>query len=126
MDMSIKENLREVIEESSNKYGYDYRSGKKKCNSILYMESTCMHLLREPAVICLLSHPTTSMKDIRIQTFGVHFGFKNRFLASDMVHAAAALLESMEKDESDSDNFIKALDSLSRWVDLTRLVGAST
>ncbi|XP_051279465.1 cell division control protein 45 homolog [Dicentrarchus labrax] len=75
MDMSIKENLREVIEESSNKYG---------------------------------------MKDIRIQTFGVHFGFKNRFLASDMVHATAALLESTEKDESDSDNFIKALDSLSR------------
>ncbi|CAB1446303.1 unnamed protein product [Pleuronectes platessa] len=73
MDMTIKENLREVIEESSNKYG---------------------------------------MKDIRIQTFGVHFGFKNRFLASDMVHACAALLESPEKD--DSDNFITALDSLSR------------
>ncbi|XP_078107229.1 cell division control protein 45 homolog [Sander vitreus] len=75
MDMSIKENLRDVIEESSNKYG---------------------------------------LKDIRIQTFGVHFGFKNRFLASDMVHATAALLESTDKDESDSDNFIKALDSLSR------------
>ncbi|XP_068166660.1 cell division control protein 45 homolog [Antennarius striatus] len=75
MDISIKENLRDVIEESSNKYG---------------------------------------MKDIRIQTFGVHFGFKNRFLASDMVHATAALLESTEKDESDSDNFINALDSLSR------------
>ncbi|XP_051923176.1 cell division control protein 45 homolog [Hippocampus zosterae] len=75
MDMSIKENLREVIEESSNKYG---------------------------------------MKDIRIQTFGVHFGFKNRFLASDMVHATAALLESTEKDENETDNFIKALDSLSR------------
>ncbi|CAL8345497.1 unnamed protein product [Lota lota] len=75
MDMTIKENLREVIEESSNKYG---------------------------------------MKDIRIQTFGVHFGFKNRFLASDVVHAAAALLESTEKDESASDNFIKALDCLSR------------
>lgn len=56
------------------------------------------------------------MKDIRVQTFGVHFGFKNRFLASDMVHAAVALLESTEKDESDSDNFIKALDSLSRFV----------
>ncbi|XP_054629668.1 cell division control protein 45 homolog [Dunckerocampus dactyliophorus] len=75
MDMSIKENLRDVIEESSNKYG---------------------------------------MKDIRIQTFGVHFGFKNRFLASDMVHATTALLESTEKDENDTDNFIKALDSLSR------------
>ncbi|XP_061775487.1 cell division control protein 45 homolog [Nerophis ophidion] len=75
MDLSIKENLRDVIEESSNKYG---------------------------------------MKDIRIQTFGVHFGFKNRFLASDMVHSTTALLESTEKDESDTDNFIKALDSLSR------------
>ncbi|KAG7490967.1 cell division control protein 45-like [Solea senegalensis] len=73
MDMSIKENLKDVIEESSNKYG---------------------------------------MKDIRVQTFGVHFGFKNRFLASDMVHACTALLESTEKD--DSDNFISALDSLSR------------
>lgn len=58
------------------------------------------------------------MKDIRVQTFGVHFGFKNRFLASDMVHAAVALLESTEK-ESDSDNFIKALDSLSRCVSET-------
>uniref|UniRef100_A0A7N6B1T3 CDC45 cell division cycle 45 homolog (S. cerevisiae) n=1 Tax=Anabas testudineus TaxID=64144 RepID=A0A7N6B1T3_ANATE len=77
MDMSIKENLRDVIEESSNKYG---------------------------------------IKDIRIQTFGVNFGFKNRFLASDMVHAATALLESTEKDDSDSDSFIKALDSLSRCV----------
>ncbi|XP_020785953.1 cell division control protein 45 homolog [Boleophthalmus pectinirostris] len=75
MDISIKENLRDIIEESSNKYG---------------------------------------MKDIRIQTFGVHFGFKNRFLASDMVHATAAVLESTEKDENDGDNFIKALDSLSR------------
>ncbi|CAK6950732.1 cell division control protein 45 homolog [Scomber scombrus] len=75
MDMSIKENLRDVIEESSNKYG---------------------------------------MKDIRIQTFGVHFGYKNRFLATDMVHATAALLESTEKDDTDTDNFIKALDSLSR------------
>lgn len=55
------------------------------------------------------------MKDIRIQTFGVHFGFKNRFLASDMVHATAALLESTEKE--DSDNFIKALDSLSRCAE---------
>lgn len=56
------------------------------------------------------------MKDIRIQTFGVHFGFKNRFLASDMVHATVALLEGTEKDESKGDNFIKALDSLSRFV----------
>ncbi|MGH0172460.1 UNVERIFIED_CONTAM: hypothetical protein FKN15_071507 [Acipenser sinensis] len=76
MDLSIKDNLREVIEESSNKYG---------------------------------------MKDIRIQTFSVHFGFKNKFLASDVVHAAAALLENIEKDESGTDNFIKALDSLSRY-----------
>ncbi|KAK6313289.1 hypothetical protein J4Q44_G00166360 [Coregonus suidteri] len=54
------------------------------------------------------------MKDIRIQTFGVHFSFKNRFLANDVVHAAAALLENTEKDESLGDNFIKALDCLSR------------
>ncbi|XP_048098620.1 cell division control protein 45 homolog isoform X2 [Alosa alosa] len=75
MDMTIKENLREVIEESSNKFG---------------------------------------LKDIRVQTFSVHFGFKNRFLATDVVHAAAALLENVEKDESAADNFIRALDCLSR------------
>uniref|UniRef100_A0A4W4FBD7 CDC45 cell division cycle 45 homolog (S. cerevisiae) n=1 Tax=Electrophorus electricus TaxID=8005 RepID=A0A4W4FBD7_ELEEL len=75
MDISVKENLREVIEESSNKFG---------------------------------------MKDIRVQTFSVHFGFKNRFLASDVVHAAAALLENVEKEECATDNFIKALDCLSR------------
>uniref|UniRef100_A0A672P8W2 CDC45 cell division cycle 45 homolog (S. cerevisiae) n=1 Tax=Sinocyclocheilus grahami TaxID=75366 RepID=A0A672P8W2_SINGR len=75
MDMTIKENLREVIEESANKF---------------------------------------SMKDIRVQTFAVHFGFKNRFLASDVVHAAAALLENVEKGETSTDNFIKALDCLSR------------
>lgn len=61
-----------------------------------------------------------SMKDIRIQTFGVHFGFKNRFLASDMVHATAALLESAEKDDSETDNFIKALDALSRCAKETK------
>ncbi|XP_062398845.1 cell division control protein 45 homolog [Sardina pilchardus] len=75
MDMTIKENLREVIEESSNKFG---------------------------------------LKDIRVQTFSVHFGFKNRFLATDVVHGAAALLENVEKDESAADNFIRALDCLSR------------
>uniref|UniRef100_A0A8C7YDE8 CDC45 cell division cycle 45 homolog (S. cerevisiae) n=1 Tax=Oryzias sinensis TaxID=183150 RepID=A0A8C7YDE8_9TELE len=64
---------------------------------------------------------TNTGGDIRIQTFGAQFGFKNRFLASDMVHAAAALLESTEKDESDTDNFIKALDSLSR-SNLNRLL----
>ncbi|XP_029572625.1 cell division control protein 45 homolog isoform X2 [Salmo trutta] len=67
MDMSIKENLREVIEEIVQ----------------------------------------------QIQTFGVHFGFENRFLANDVVHAAVALLENTEKDESPGDNFIKALDFLS-------------
>lgn len=54
------------------------------------------------------------MKDLRVQTFSVHFGFKNKFVASDVVYAAAALMENTEKDESVTDNFIKALDSLSR------------
>ncbi|XP_039628110.1 cell division control protein 45 homolog isoform X2 [Polypterus senegalus] len=75
MDITIKENLREVIEESSNKFG---------------------------------------MKDIRIQTFSVHFGFKNKFLAADIVYAAGALLENTETEDSKTDNFIKALDCLSR------------
>ncbi|XP_062999774.1 cell division control protein 45 homolog [Elgaria multicarinata webbii] len=75
MDISLKENLREMIEESANKFG---------------------------------------MKDLRVQTFSIHFGFKNKFLASDVVYAVASLMENMEKDESGTDNFIKALDSLSR------------
>nr|XP_014340630.1 PREDICTED: cell division control protein 45 homolog isoform X2 [Latimeria chalumnae] len=75
MDISLKENLREMIEESANKFG---------------------------------------MGDIRVQTFSIQFGFKNKFLASDMVFAAAALLENSEKGDSGTDNFITALDSLSR------------
>ncbi|XP_053135925.1 cell division control protein 45 homolog [Hemicordylus capensis] len=75
MDMSLKENLREMIEESADKFG---------------------------------------MKDLRVQTFSIHFGFKNKFLASDIVYAAASLMENTEKEESGTDNFIKALDSLSR------------
>uniref|UniRef100_A0A4W3J4M7 CDC45 cell division cycle 45 homolog (S. cerevisiae) n=1 Tax=Callorhinchus milii TaxID=7868 RepID=A0A4W3J4M7_CALMI len=74
MDISLKENLRELIEESANKFG---------------------------------------MRDIRVQTFSVHFGFKNQFLASDVVYSAAALLENIEKD-NENDNFIRALDCLSR------------
>lgn len=54
------------------------------------------------------------MKDIRVQTFSVQFGFKNKFLASDVVFAVISLLENTEKDENATDNFIKALDSLSR------------
>lgn len=56
------------------------------------------------------------MKDIRVQTFSVQFGFKNKFLASDVVFAVISLLENTEKDEGGTDNFIKALDSLSRYL----------
>lgn len=75
MDISLKENLREMIEESANKFG---------------------------------------MKDMRVQTFSIHFGFKHKFLASDVVFATMSLMESPEKDNSGMDNFIQALDSLSR------------
>ncbi|XP_019611488.2 cell division control protein 45 homolog [Rhinolophus sinicus] len=75
MDISLKENLREMIEESANKFG---------------------------------------MKDMRIQTFSIHFGFKHKFLASDVVFATMSLMENPEKDSSGTDNFIQALDSLSR------------
>ncbi|KAE8634740.1 hypothetical protein XENTR_v10002425 [Xenopus tropicalis] len=75
MDISLKENLREMLEESANKFG---------------------------------------MKDVRVQTFSVQFGFKNKFLASDIVFAVLSLLENIERDEKGTDNFIKALDSLSR------------
>ncbi|KAH0625571.1 hypothetical protein JD844_015144 [Phrynosoma platyrhinos] len=54
------------------------------------------------------------MKDLRVQTFSIHFGFKHKFLASDVVYAVSALMENVEKDESTTGNFIKALDSLSR------------
>ncbi|KAI5133341.1 cell division control protein 45 homolog isoform X1 [Manis pentadactyla] len=75
MDISLKENLQEMIEESANKFG---------------------------------------MKDMRVQTFSIHFGFKHKFLASDVVFATMSLMESPEKDGSGTDNFIQALDSLSR------------
>ncbi|XP_066222583.1 cell division control protein 45 homolog isoform X1 [Saccopteryx leptura] len=75
MDISLKENLREMIEESANKYG---------------------------------------MKDMRVQTFSIHFGFKHKFLASDVVFATMSLMENPENDGSGTDNFIQALDSLSR------------
>ncbi|XP_058707665.1 cell division control protein 45 homolog [Poecile atricapillus] len=75
MDMSLKENLREMIEESANKFG---------------------------------------MKDLRVQTFSIHFGFKNKFSASDIVYATTSLMENIEKEGSETTNFIKALDSLSR------------
>uniref|UniRef100_A0A8C3CH39 Cell division cycle 45 n=1 Tax=Cairina moschata TaxID=8855 RepID=A0A8C3CH39_CAIMO len=75
MDISLKENLKEMIEESASKFG---------------------------------------MKDLRVQTFSIHFGFKNKFLASDIVYATASLMESIEKEGPETTNFIKALDSLSR------------
>nr|XP_020016224.1 cell division control protein 45 homolog isoform X2 [Castor canadensis] len=75
MDISLKENLREMIEESANKFG---------------------------------------MKGMRVQTFSIHFGFKHKFLASDVVFATMSLMESPEKDSSGTDHFIQALDSLSR------------
>ncbi|XP_029424126.1 cell division control protein 45 homolog isoform X3 [Nannospalax galili] len=75
MDVSLKENLREMIEESANKFG---------------------------------------MKDMRVQTFSIHFGFKHKFLASDVVFATMSLMESPERDGSGTDHFIQALDSLSR------------
>uniref|UniRef100_A0A8C0J7W6 Cell division cycle 45 n=1 Tax=Chelonoidis abingdonii TaxID=106734 RepID=A0A8C0J7W6_CHEAB len=75
MDISLKDNLQEMIEESASKFG---------------------------------------MKNLRVQTFSIHFGFKNKFLASDIVYATASLMENIEKDDPGTDNFIKALDSLSR------------
>ncbi|KAM7331391.1 cell division control protein 45 homolog isoform X1 [Alexandromys fortis] len=75
MDVSLKENLREMIEESANKFG---------------------------------------MKDMRVQTFSIHFGFKHKFLASDVVFATMSLMENPEKDSSGTEHFIQALDSLSR------------
>ncbi|OWK14688.1 CDC45 [Cervus elaphus hippelaphus] len=53
------------------------------------------------------------MKDMRVQTFSVHFGFKHKFLASDVVFATMSLMESPE-DGSGTDSFTQALDSLSR------------
>ncbi|KAJ7412048.1 Cell division control protein 45 like protein [Willisornis vidua] len=75
MDISLKENLREMIEESANKFG---------------------------------------MKDLRVQTFSIHFGFKNKFSASDVVYATTSLMENIEKEGPETTNFIRALDSLSR------------
>lgn len=57
--------------------------------------------------------PRCSMKDMRVQTFSVHFGFKHKFLASDVVFATMSLMESPEHG-SGTDSFTQALDSLSR------------
>nr|XP_038944011.1 cell division control protein 45 homolog isoform X1 [Rattus norvegicus] len=54
------------------------------------------------------------MKDIRVQTFSIQFGFRHKFLASDVVFATMSLMERPEKDGSGTDHFIQALDSLSR------------
>lgn len=54
-----------------------------------------------------------SMKDVRVQTFSVCFGFKHKFLASDVVFATMSLMESPEHG-SGTDSFTQALDSLSR------------
>lgn len=55
------------------------------------------------------------MKDLRVQTFSIHFGFKNKFSASDIVYATTSLMENIEKEGPETTNFIKALDSLSRY-----------
>lgn len=55
------------------------------------------------------------MKDLRVQTFSIHFGFKNKFSASDIVYATVSLMENVEKEGPETTNFIKALDSLSRY-----------
>lgn len=55
------------------------------------------------------------MKDLRVQTFSIHFGFKNKFSASDIVYATVSLMENVEKEGPETANFIKALDSLSRY-----------
>uniref|UniRef100_A0A8V5GC19 Uncharacterized protein n=1 Tax=Melopsittacus undulatus TaxID=13146 RepID=A0A8V5GC19_MELUD len=75
MDMSLKESLWEMIEESANKFG---------------------------------------IKDLRVQTFSIHFVFKNKFSASDIVYATVSLMENAEKEGPETTNVIKALDSLSR------------
>lgn len=85
-----------------------------KCFILLQNDSPTFLLLIWMFSVCVCV--CVRLKDIRVQTFGVHFGFKNRLLASDVVHAAAALLENVEKDETATDNFIKALDCLSRWA----------
>lgn len=61
------------------------------------------------------SIPFGRMKDLRVQTFSIHFGFKNKFSASDIVYATASLMENVEEEGPETTNFIKALDSLSRY-----------
>lgn len=52
MDMSIKENLRDVIEESSNKYGYESRNDLKKKRLLLLLHLDTF-IDGQPEVICI-------------------------------------------------------------------------
>ncbi|XP_071949522.1 cell division control protein 45 homolog [Antedon mediterranea] len=54
------------------------------------------------------------LDQITVPSFYAQFGYKNKFCAFDAVHAASALLESIEKDKVGDANFLEALDALSR------------
>ncbi|KAK1328539.1 hypothetical protein QTO34_012112 [Cnephaeus nilssonii] len=120
MDISLKENLRELIEESANNIWLSsFQAFSAQVTGLYIRPSNPLHSLTKIAMLLLGAGEGEQqhillMKDMRVQTFSIHFGFKHKFLASDVVFATMSLMESPEKDSSGTDNFIQALDSLSR------------
>lgn len=52
--------------------------------------------------------------DVVIPSYNAQYGFKNKLCAADVTLACSATLESIEKGNSPTDNFLKALDVLNR------------
>lgn len=56
------------------------------------------------------------LKNLFFMTFSATLGFRARMCAADYVHAAAALLERPDIDESSATCFLDAADALDVWV----------
>ena len=52
--------------------------------------------------------------DLFLPSFNAQYGYKNKVCASDIVYACEAVLETVEKNLSSSDNFLRALAVLKR------------
>ncbi|XP_070572365.1 cell division control protein 45 homolog [Ptychodera flava] len=54
------------------------------------------------------------LDDIFLPSFQAQYGYKNKFCAADVVHAVGAILESVDKDKTAEQKFLRAYDSLAR------------
>ncbi|KAK2169147.1 hypothetical protein LSH36_12g20040 [Paralvinella palmiformis] len=53
-------------------------------------------------------------QDLFLPSFHAQYGYKNRYCATDVIYASEAVLQDVEKEYSDSDNFLHTLDLLNR------------